>query len=113
MRNALTSVLAIALSLVAARATEAQTKGTAQGFGGFSVNQAVDPLPSLGGTLTVALAEHLHVIGEVGRLGNVAPSVASSLLEVPGVHVAALYGEAGLRALARGSNSVFRPYVEG
>jgi hypothetical protein len=113
MRNALTSVLAIALSLGVAQATEAQTKGTAQGFGGFSVNQAVDPLPSLGGTVTVALAEHVHVVGEVGRLGNVAPSLASNLLEVPGVHVSALYGEAGLRALAGRSNSVFRPYVEG
>jgi len=39
--------------------------------------------------------------------------VASSLLEVPGVHVSALYGEGGLRALAGGSNSVIRPYVEG
>ena len=113
MRNALTSVLAIALSLGVAQATEAQTKGTAQGFGGFSVNQAMDPLPSLGGTVTVALTEHVHVVGEVGRLGNVAPSVVSSLLEVPGVHVSALYGEAGLRALAGGSSSVFRPYVEG
>ncbi len=80
----------IALSLGVAQATEAQTKGTAQGFGGFSVNQAVDPLPSLGGTVTVALTEHVQVVGEVGRLGNVAPSVASSLLEVPGVHVSAL-----------------------
>lgn len=113
MRIALSSVLAITLSLGVARATEAQTKGTAQGFGGFSVNQAVDPRPSLGGTVTVALAEHVHVIGEVGRLGNVAPSLASSLLEVPGVHVSALYGEAGLRALAGGSSSVIRPYVEG
>ena len=113
MRNALTSVLAIALSLGTAQVTEAQTRGTAQGFGGFSVNQAVEPLASLGGTVTVALAEHVHLIGEMGRLGNVAPPVASSLLEVPGVHVSAFYGEGGLRALAGGSNSVIRPYVEG
>jgi len=113
MRNALSSVLAITLSLGVARTTAAQTKGTAQGFGGFSVNQAVNPLPSLGGTLTLALTEHVHVVGEVGRLGSVAPSVVTSLLEVPGVHVSALYGEGGLRALAGGSNSAVRPYVEG
>jgi opacity protein-like surface antigen len=113
MRNAFTSVLAVALTLGIARATEAQTRGTAQGFGGFSVNQSADTLPSLGGNVTVALTEHVHVIGEVGRLGNVAPSLASSLLEVPGVHVSALYGEGGMRALAGGSNSAVRPYVEG
>jgi opacity protein-like surface antigen len=113
MRKVLTSVLAIALSVGVARVTEAQTKGTAQGFGGLSVNQAAEPLPSLGGTVTVALAEHVHVIGEVGRLGNVAPPLAGNLLAVPGIHVSALYGEGGLRALAGGSNSVLRPYVEG
>jgi len=113
MRKALTSMLAVAVSLGVAHATEAQTRGTAQGFGGFSVNQSVDALPSLGGNVTMALTEHVHVIGEVGRLGNVAPSLTSSLLEVPGVHVSALYGEGGLRALAGGSNSAVRPYVEG
>ena len=113
MRNALSWVLAVTLSLGVARTTAAQTKGTAQGFGGFSVNQAVNPLPSLGGTLTLALTEHVHVVGEVGRLGSVAPSVVTSLLEVPGVHVSALYGEGGLRALAGKANSKIRPYVEG
>ncbi len=113
MRNALSPVLAIALLFAAASATEAQTTGSAVGFGGFSVDRIAEPMPSLGGTLTVALAEHIHLIGEVGRLGNVVPSVASSLLEVPGVRVSALYGEAGVRALAGGSNSVIRPYVEG
>jgi hypothetical protein len=54
-----------------------------------------------------------HGTGEVGRLGNVAPPLASSLLDVPGVRVSALYGEGGLRALAGGSNSVIRPYVDG
>ncbi len=117
MRNAHSSVLAITLFLGlflgVARTTEAQTRGTAQGFGGFSVNQAVNQLPSLGGTLTLALTENVHVVGEVGRLGSVAPSVVTSLLEVPGVHVSALYGEGGLRALAGKSNSKIRPYVEG
>jgi len=113
MRKALTPVLAVAVSFVVAQTAGAQTRGTAQGFGGFAINQSVDTLPSLGGNVTMALTEHVHVIGEVGRLGNVAPSLASSLLEVPGVHVSALYGEGGLRALAGGSNSAVRPYVEG
>jgi hypothetical protein len=55
----------------------------------------------------------VHLIGEVGRLGNVLPQTASSLFDVPGVRVSALYGEGGIRALAGGSNSVLRPYVEG
>jgi opacity protein-like surface antigen len=113
MRYALTSILAVTLSFSVVAATCAQTTGTAQGFGGLSLNQTDEPLPSLGGTLTVGLAEHVHLIGEVGRLGNVAPPLASSLLDVPGVRVSALYGEGGVRALAGGANSVVRPYVEG
>ncbi len=113
MRYAFTSILALTLSFGVARAADAQTSGTAQGFGGLSLNQTGEPLPSLGGTLTVALAEHVQLVGEVGRLGNVAPPLASNLLAVPGVRVSALYGEGGVRALAGRSNSVLRPYVEG
>jgi hypothetical protein len=113
MRYAFTSIVALTMSLGVAPAADAQTTGSAQGFGGLSLNQTVEPLPSVGGTLTVALAEHVHLIGEAGRLGNVAPPLVSGLLDVPGVRVSALYAEGGVRALAGRSNSVVRPYVEG
>ena len=70
------SALTVALSLVVASAAHAQGKGTAQGFGGYSVGAPPTPVPSLGGTITLAVTPNIHVIGEAGRLGNVLPSMS-------------------------------------
>jgi hypothetical protein len=113
MRNTLRSLLVVATSLVVAGVAQAQTNGTAQGFGGFSVGQLAEPRPSLGGTITVAVAEHFHVLGEAGRLGNMLPPLANAVFTVPGVRVSAFYGEGGVRALAGRGTSIVRPYVEG
>jgi len=107
------SALTVALSLVVASAAHAQGAGIAQGFGGYSVGAPSTQLPSLGGTLTLAVTPNIHVIGEAGRLGNVLPSLSSDVLAVPGVQVSAFYGEGGIRALAGNATSTFRPYVEG
>ena len=113
MRRLSRSALTVALSLVVASAAHAQGKGTAQGFGGYSVGALTTPAPSLGGTITLAVTPNIHVIGEAGRLGNVLPPISSAVLSVPGVRVSAFYGEGGIRALAGNANSAFRPYVEG
>jgi opacity protein-like surface antigen len=113
MRRLSRSALTVALSLVVASAAHAQGKGTAQGFGGYSVGALTTPAPSLGGTITLAVTPNIHVIGEAGRLGNVLPPISSAVLSVPGVRVSAFYGEGGIRALAGNANSTFRPYVEG
>jgi opacity protein-like surface antigen len=107
------SALIAALPLVLASTAHAQTAGTFQGFGGYSVGSLSTPSPSLGGTLTLAVTPNVHVIGEAGRLGNVLPPLSSAVLSVPGVRVSAFYGEGGIRALAGNANSGFRPYVEG
>jgi opacity protein-like surface antigen len=44
------------------------------------------------------VAEHVHVLGEAGRLGNVLPPLANAVFTVPGVRVSAFYGEGGVRA---------------
>jgi hypothetical protein len=111
MRNALRPVLTLALSCSIAATAHAQ--GTAQGFGGMSVGQLAEPTPSLGGTITIALAEHVHLMGEAGRLGNVLPPLANAAFSIPGVRVSAFYGEGGVRALAGRASSGVRPYVEG
>jgi opacity protein-like surface antigen len=103
----------VALSLVVASAAHAQGTGTMQGFGGYSIGAPATPASSLGGTLTLAVTPNIHVIGEAGRLGNVLPSISSDVFGVPGVKVSAFYGEGGIRALAGGATSPFRPYVEG
>jgi opacity protein-like surface antigen len=113
MRRLSRSALTVALSLVVASAAHAQGKGTAQGFGGYSVGALTNPAPSLGGTITLAVTPNIHVIGEAGRLGNVLPPISSAVLSVPSVRVSAFYGEGGIRALAGNANSTFRPYVEG
>ena len=113
MRRFSRSALTVALSLVVASAAHAQGAGTAQGFGGYSVGAPSTQVPSLGGTLTLAVAPNIHVIGEAGRIGDVLPSLSSDLLAVPGVQVSAFYGEGGIRALAGKATSPFRPYVEG
>lgn len=113
MRRVSRFALIAALSLVVASAAHAQTAGTFQGFGGYSVGALSTPAPSLGGTLTLAITPNVHVIGEAGRLGNVLPPISSAVFSVPGVKVSAFYGEGGIRALAGNANSGFRPYVEG
>ena len=113
MRRVSRSALIAALLLVVASAAHAQTGGTFQGFGGYSVGALAAPAPSLGGTITLALTPNVHVIGEAGRLGNVLPPLSSAVFSVPGVKASAFYGEGGIRALAGNANSGFRPYVEG
>ena len=112
-RPVFTVALTIALAFAVASLAHAQGAGTAQGFGGLSVGQLSTPAPSVGGTITVAVAQHVHLMGEVGRLGNVLPPLANAVFEVPGVRVSAFYAEGGVRALAGNQRSGVRPYVEG
>ena len=113
MRRFSRAPLTVALSFVIASAAHAQGTGTMQGFGGYSIGALSAPAPSLGGTVTLAITPNVHVIGEAGRLGNVLPPISNAVFAVPGVTASAFYGEGGIRALAGGATSSFRPYVEG
>jgi opacity protein-like surface antigen len=113
--NRLTIASALALCLLAPHMAEAQGgagehAGGIVGFGGMTID-ASNSSPNLGGTLTFALTPHVHVVGEVGRLGNVLPSLSDALFSTAGVRASALYGEGGVRLLVA-PRAIVSPYVE-
>ena len=89
------------------------------GFGALPINQISSlgdsglPL-DFGGRVSFDVAPGVQLMGEVGRLGNVLPSiVALPISFVPGdLKVSAFYGEGGVRFLAA-PHSAVSPYVEG
>ena len=117
MRSNIRLTLASALALCVLTPAAARAQGAAPeriggvvGFGGMTID-ASHSSPNLGGTLTVALTPNVHVVGEVGRLGNVLPSLSDSLFSTVGVKASALYGEGGVRVLVA-PRAMVSPYVE-
>ena len=117
MRSNIRLTLASALALCVLTPAAARAQGAAPeriggvvGFGGMTID-ASSSSPNLGGTLTVALTPNVHVVGEVGRLGNVLPSLSDSLFSTVGVKASALYGEGGVRVLVA-PRAIVSPYVE-
>jgi hypothetical protein len=102
-----------ALLLVSPTVVFADTGGTVTGFGGVTVSGLESQRPSLGGTVTFTLVPELQIVGEVGRIGNVLPSRAETLLSVgqSGLRASAFYGEGGVRLIAAPHSSV-TPYGE-
>ena len=102
-----------ALMLVSPAIVCADTGGTVTGFGGVTVSGLESQRPSLGGTVTFNLVPELQIVGEVGRVGNVLPSRAETLLSVgqTGLRASAFYGEGGVRVIAAPRSSV-TPYGE-
>jgi hypothetical protein len=86
---------------------------TIAGFGGLSLNDVTTQRPSLGGTITVPLVPQLHIVGEVGHLGNVLPTRSSEIFSLAqtGVYASAFYGEGGVRLIAA-PHSAVTPYGE-
>jgi hypothetical protein len=113
MRRAFICGVLLASSFLA-RAAGAQTHdGFVQGFGGLRVSSAPTTTPSFGGTVGVGLTPNLQAVGEVGRVGDVLPATAESLLSLSPVdfRVSALYGEGGIR-LTSDAHSPVRVYGE-
>jgi hypothetical protein len=67
----------------------------------------------VGGTATFALIPEVHVVGEVGRLGDVLPSRSDTIFSAAqtGLRASAFYGAGGIRLIAA-PRSVFTPYGE-
>jgi hypothetical protein len=93
--------------------TFAAGDATVAGFGGLSLSDVTTQRPSLGGTITVPLVPQLHIVGEVGHLGNVLPTRADALFSLAqtGLYASAFYGEGGIRLLAS-PHSAVTPYGE-
>jgi len=62
--------------------------------------------------VTGDLTPNIQVVGEAGRIGNVLPSMAQTLIGLAPVdlNVSAWYGQGGVRFT--GGSSAFRPYAE-
>jgi hypothetical protein len=125
MRIFRTALLATAIAILLPHASQAQEHGSVSGFTGFTVAQS-SPISTLasalssgvgsnlnfGGRVAFTLAPGFEAVGEVGRIGNVLPTVAGSALALSRVDLraSALYGEGGMRAFV--GNGTVRPYVE-
>jgi hypothetical protein len=79
------------------------------GLNSFSTSQL-----DFGVNVGKELTPSVQVIGEVGRINDMLPSLSSSLLTLTpyDVRVSSFYGEGGLRLLAAPDSSL-NPYVEG
>jgi hypothetical protein len=117
MRSALAAAFVVVGLAVVPDRSYAQT--SLDGFGALPLNQISSlgdsgfPL-DFGGRVSFDLAPAVQVIGELGRVGNVLPSIVALPLSFApvDVRVSAFYGEGGIRFLAA-PHSVVSPYVEG
>ena len=112
-RTALSLLLAVCLAPSAVLAQD--RTASAVGFGGTSLNSFSTSASKVDFGFNVAkeLTPNIQVVGEFGRIGNMLPSLTSSLLGFTpyDVSVSAFYGEGGVRLLAAPASGV-SPYVE-
>ena len=106
-------VLAI-MGFVCAVPVAAFAQGTSSivAFGGFSLNGFESHSPSVGGTVTYRLIPELQIVGEVGRIGNVLPTMSDTVFSLAqaDIGVSAFYGEGGVRLVA--PTGALAPYGE-
>lgn len=103
------AVCALALPL----SSSAQTlNNELQGFGGLTFGSTASST-TFGGAISAGLTDNVHVIGEVGRIGDVKPSLVDTLFDLTpfDMRLSAWYGEAGVRLVA-GRGRAVRPYAE-
>jgi opacity protein-like surface antigen len=105
------AVLAAALC-VASSASAQEPHAAVQAFGGLGVGSFTTTNTNFGGAVTGDLTPNIQVVGEVGRLENVLPSMTQTLVGLSSVDfgVSAWYGQGGVRFT--GGSSALRPYAE-
>lgn len=122
MRRSAVVLGALAIALAMPQLALAQThrqgrqhegpNGLIQGFGGIRISD-ITMQPSFGGNLAVNLTPHVQAVGEFGRMNNVLPAIVADAFSLaPGdFRVTAMYGEGGVRILAK-PYAAATPYVE-
>jgi opacity protein-like surface antigen len=112
MRTLPLAVVLITALCVASSASAQEPHAAVQAFGGVGVGSFTTTNTNFGGAVTGDLTPNIQLVGEVGRLGNVLPSMTQTLFGVSPVdfNVSAWYGQGGVR-LTGGSSSL-RPYAE-
>ena len=113
-RTALSFLLA--MSLVPAAASAQERTASAVAFGGASLNSFSPSASKIDFGVNIAkdLTPNIQAVGEFGRVGDMLPSLSTSLLPAftpYEVGVSAFYGEGGIRLLAAPDSGV-NPYVE-
>lgn len=107
-------VAVLVVSLFVPRAGAAQERNAfVEGFGGLRVSGAPTITPSFGGAVGVGLTPNIQAVGEIGRVGDVLPTTAGTLLALTPVdfRVSAFYGEGGVRFVTD-PHAAVRGYVE-
>ena len=109
------SLVVFGAVIIGSSTIAAQERASLEGFGGLSLNglQSGTPSPSLGGTVTFSVIPGIDIVGEAGRIGNVLPTLSSTVFSVSrtGLEASAFYGEAGARFTVAASSAV-TPYAE-
>jgi opacity protein-like surface antigen len=103
------AVCALALPMTAAAQ---QRNNGVQGFGGLTFGSTATST-TFGGGIAAGITDNLQVIGEVGRIGDLKPSVLGTIFDLTpyDMRLSAWYGEAGVRFVAAPRSAV-RPYAE-
>ena len=103
-----------AASLAPSSAWAQDGTASAVGFGGMGLNSFSTSQLDFGVNVGKELTPSVQVIGEVGRINDMLPSLSAGLLTLTpyDVRVSSFYGEGGLRLLAAPDSSL-NPYVEG
>jgi len=93
------AVLLAALSVLPLPAFAQSNESFIQGFGGLRLATAATLTPTAGATLGVGLTPYIQIVGEVGHIHDVMPSMVETLLTLSpvGIRRSALYGEGGMR----------------
>ncbi len=106
------AALAVAAMCLAAVPALAQTGNSVTGFGGLTVNAS--PQSLFGGEVGIGLTRNIQIVGEVGRVSNVLPSLVNRLVALTPVSlsVSSFYGEGGVRFLTDSPHAPFVAYAE-
>jgi opacity protein-like surface antigen len=112
MRTLPFAVVFVAALCVSSSASAQEPHAAVQAFGGVGVGSVTTTNTNFGGAVTGDLTPNIQLVGEVGRLGNVLPSMTQTLVSISPVdfNVSAWYGQGGVRLT--GGSSALRPYGE-
>ena len=112
MRTLPFAVVLVAALGVSSSASAQEPHAAVQAFGGLGVGSFTTTTTNFGGAVTGDLTPNIQLVGEVGRLGNVLPSMTQTLVGLSplDVNVSAWYGQGGVRLT--GGSSAVRPYGE-
>jgi opacity protein-like surface antigen len=112
MRTLPFAVVLVSALCITPSASAQEPHAAVQAFGGLGVGSFTTTNTNFGGAVTGDLTPNIQLVGEVGWLGNVLPSMSQTLvgLSLVDFNVSAWYGQGGVRLT--GGSSALRPYAE-